>query len=145
MNTTKGNLHFHESKIGMSSNCFTEIEGPHSCNQKLHIAIALCIDVYVLKYCQPQTLKLGSILRCFFVLSHRGNNIIWLLIFDFILFVLKKIYELLSWVRPLDMSQIWTPFDVKNVYLCIKHIKKRNCMFMFMYIWNNTKRWLPSQ
>lgn len=73
----KENLQFHESDKVMNSKCFTELEAkvPHSSRQKLHIAIiSLCIDVYVLKYYQPQTLKLGSILSCLFVLSHRGNN-----------------------------------------------------------------------
>lgn len=92
----KENLQFHESDKVMNSKCFTELEAkvPHSSRQKLHIAIiSLCIDVYVLKYYQPQTLKLGSILRCLFVLSHRGYttcNLV-LLNFDFILFILKRI------------------------------------------------------
>lgn len=106
----RSNLQFYKSYKGLIVKSFREAEGPPlllpSKASKIVISYTLyicTIDVYVLKYYQPHMLyhicipeSFCSILRCFFVLSHRSSSYLAhathfsLLNFGFIIFILEK-------------------------------------------------------
>lgn len=94
----------------MSSKSLIELKGPPTLlNSKAphsNILIYWCLHPQILPTTCPKVGFHITLLFCAFS-SCMVTKQIWLLKFDFILFILKKIYiyKLLSWVRPIESKK----------------------------------------